>query len=598
MEDGHKLSKSETLKAVGLSIRFTLQSSPQLLGFLAISELINRAIPFINAWLIARLITLLPQVTHDVSAQHEAARYVLYIAATTILPTVLSTLDNSYLARQKVELDLKIERRLQTAFSSLPFASYEDKRIIDAYDRATRFSKGLSNFVLYRLRNIIGALATLVIATIAFWHFSPWLTVVIFILTIPALWVELRLQTLREKTWRNNTLNYRKASAYDFMLQPRMIKESRLLGLARMAIDRSQHYKRTAELSQVNIEQVSSRYRVASTAIETVMEVIILLQALQKIINGKLPVGQFVFIQQIISQYLGSLREASWLVQDLDDLLFGISEYTEIIQAPQEVPGTDIVDIGQDITVNSLSFRYPKARTLALKDITLTIPAGKTVAIVGENGAGKTTLVKLLMRLYDAERGSIQVGDQPLADITSSAWHKQLAVLFQDFQIYYDFTLRENVWFGNIDIPQKDKLLKASLVAADAWDFAQKLPNTIDTYLGKYMDEENGTDLSGGQLQRLAIARVLFRDPSILILDEPTSAIDAKAEYEIFRNIEQARKGRTTILISHRFSTVRKASYIYVLEKGRLKEQGTHEELMENAGLYHEMFTKQAEGYR
>jgi ABC-type multidrug transport system fused ATPase/permease subunit len=125
----------------------------------------------------------------------------------------------------------------------------------------------------------------------------------------------------------------------------------------------------------------------------------------------------------------------------------------------------------------------------------------------------------------------------------------------------------------------------------------KELPFGIDTYLGKYVDEENGTDLSGGQAQRLAIARAIFRRPDLLILDEPTSAIDAKAEYTIFKAIDTARQGRTTILISHRFSTVRKADYIYVLEKGHLKEQGTHEELLARRGLYHEMFTKQAAGY-
>jgi len=598
MQSEKKLSKSETVRAIVSSVRFTLQNSPWLLALLTVEEVVSRLVPFINAWLIAHLITLLPHLVRNPANQHQATLYVLYIAAATIAPAIFDNFGNNYRSRQRVELDLKIERKLQTAFSSLPFAMYEDKRIMDAYDRASRFSRSLSGFVVNRLRNMFGAVLALTIATIAFWHFSPWLTIGIFILTIPALWVELRMQALREQTWRNNTINYRKASAYEVTLNPRMIKESRLLGLVRMAIDQSQHYRRKAELAQVKVEMTSNKYRIASTAIETVLEVVVLLQVLRRIVTGALAVGQFVFIQQLINQYLGALRETSWLVQDLDDLLFGVAEYTEITSTLLDVQGAALKDAAQDIHVNSLSFKYPQTEAWALQDISLTIPAGKTIAIVGENGAGKTTLIKLLMRLYDPKKGSVTIGDQNLHEVNSADWHKNLAVLFQDFQMFYDFTIRDNVWFGDTSKSADDPQLEASLRAADAWEFASKLPHGLDTYLGKFMDEENGTDLSGGQAQRLAIARTLFRDPAILVLDEPTSAIDAKAEYEIFRNIEAARNGRTTILISHRFSTVRKASYIYVLEKGRLKEQGTHEELMKQKGLYHEMFSKQAEGYK
>lgn len=599
MEEEKRLSKSETVRAIGSSIRFAVGSSPWFLGLLAAEEAISRLVPFVNAWLLARLISLLPHVAGNPAEQHRALLYVLLLGFVTALPTILSGLgDTFYRERMRVELDLAIQRKLQSAFANLPFAVYEDKRIMDAYDRAGRFARNLSTFVLYRLRNLLGSLLALVIATIAFWHFSPWLTLIIFLLTIPALWMELHMQQIREQTWRQNTLNFRKASAYEDIVQPRLIKESRLLGLVQYALDRSLHYRRIAGMSDVVVNQKAEKFRILALIIETGVEVLVLIRALQQIVAGRLPIGQFVFVQQLASQYLGALREVSFLVQDFDDLLFGVNEYTEIIDYPAEPKGEPVHNAGGDIVMNEISFRYPQAETEALHNISLRIPAGKTVAIVGENGAGKTTLVKLLMNLYHPQKGSITVDEQPLQSITPNDWHKHLGVLFQDFQIYYDFTLRENVWFGNMALKPTAPELTESLHAADAFGFAEKLPKGLDTYLGKYMDEVNGTDLSGGQSQRLAIARTLFRNPDVLILDEPTSAIDAKAEYKIFKSIEESRRGRTTILISHRFSTIRRANYIYVLDKGRVREQGTHEELMAQKGLYHEMFSKQAEGYR
>jgi ATP-binding cassette subfamily B protein len=302
-------------------------------------------------------------------------------------------------------------------------------------------------------------------------------------------------------------------------------------------------------------------------------------------------------VQQVTGQYMGALANVSWLVETMDSLLFGIDEYTELTSMAAEPDGEPVQNAKGDLVFDDTSFTYPQSSRLALKHVSLRIPAGQTVAIVGENGAGKTTLVKLLMKIYEPSAGTIAAGGQTLGGVNSSTWHQHIGVLFQDYYAFNDFTIRDTIWFGDITKDHGGKEVQAALRAADAESFVKELPHGVDTYLGKYMDEENGTYLSGGQLQRLAIARTLFRNPDILILDEPTSAIDAKAEYKIFQSIERARKGRTTILISHRFSTVRRADYIYVLSNGRLLEEGTHEALMARKGLYHEMFTKQAEGY-
>lgn len=598
MEAEQKLTKSETLSAIGKILVKVIRLSPQFLVIAAVEEIISRSVPFINAWLLARLINILPHVVHSSGAQSQAVRFIIYLAIATMAPNILASLTGAYKARQQVELNLKIERSLQESFTGLPYALYEDKTIIDAFDRAGRFSRGITSFVMNRLVYIFGSFTTVAIATVAFWHFSPQLAIVIFVLSLPSVWLELRLQRMRESLWRDNTQNYLKATAHGTLLDPRIIKESRLLGLVGFALDKSQHYKRKADLADLRAEQRTEKYRFLTALLNAAIEVLVLIRAVQRIAAGSLPFGQFVFVQQVASQYLGSLSSLGGHVQDLDELLFGINEYVFITEYPREAVGEPIRDAKSDIKLQGVSFRYPGSKLWALRDIDMVIPYGETIAIVGENGAGKSTLIKLLMKLYEPAEGRISIADQDLRAIDSTTWHRNIGVLFQDFQIFYDFTIRDNVWFGDIDQPHDASAITKMLRSADADKFSDELPYKDNTYLGKYMDETNGTDLSGGQAQRLAIARTLFRDANTLILDEPTSAIDAKAEYKIFKEIDKARSGRTTILISHRFSTVRKASYVYVLEKGRLKEQGTHNQLMTQRGLYYEMFTKQAEGYR
>jgi ATP-binding cassette subfamily B protein len=217
---------------------------------------------------------------------------------------------------------------------------------------------------------------------------------------------------------------------------------------------------------------------------------------------------------------------------------------------------------------------------------------------VGENGAGKTTLVKLLVGAYEPSDGTILVNDQPLAQIDRDSYLMQLGALFQDYPKYEFATLGENVWFGNTSRDYKVSEVEQALTLADLEGFSSRFAKGLNQILSKDFDEEVTADLSGGQWQRLAIARIMYRSPNILLLDEPTSAIDAKSEYKIFKNILEAQKGKTTLIISHRFSAVRKAKKILVLDHGKVIESGSHEELISKRGVYKTLFDVQAEGYK
>ena len=204
-------------------------------------------------------------------------------------------------------------------------------------------------------------------------------------------------------------------------------------------------------------------------------------------------------------------------------------------------------------------------------------------------------MIKLILRFYDVTEGEILINGVNIKEINLNDWHKKIGALFQDF-IKYQFTLKENVIYGNLAKRNDISAIKETIQKAGVDSYLKDLPNGIDQIVGKTF--EDGVDLSGGQWQKLALARVFFRDASILILDEPTSAIDAKAEYEIFQNVQKLQKDKTVVIISHRFSTVRHADRILVLEEGKILEEGNHDELMKKKGLYAELFEIQAQGYK
>ena len=255
----------------------------------------------------------------------------------------------------------------------------------------------------------------------------------------------------------------------------------------------------------------------------------------------------------------------------------------------------------QGITVQDLTFRYPGTEALVLRDVSLTLPAGGVVALVGENGAGKTTLVKLLSRFYEPDAGRIAADGIDLRRFKVNEWRPRLSTGFQDFS-RFEFVARETVGVGKLPAIDDVPAVEAALVRAGADDVPGTLPAGLETQLGR--DWEGGVDLSGGEWQKLALGRAFMRlDPLLVILDEPTAAIDAQTEHALFERIaaearRDERRGTVTILVSHRFSTVRMADHIVVLDKGRILEQGSHDELMRNEQLYAELYRLQSRAYR
>ena len=302
----------------------------------------------------------------------------------------------------------------------------------------------------------------------------------------------------------------------------------------------------------------------------------------------------------VVSQAIGYGSGFVWSLSAARRYLW-LADYAQrqrgVIGKPAPVPAR----LTRGITIQDLTFRYPGTETPVLRDVSLELPAGGVIALVGENGAGKTTLVKLLSRFYEPDAGRIAADGIDLRRFEVDKWRPRLSTGFQDFS-RFEFVARETVGVGNLPAIEEVPAVEAALVRAGADDIPGTLPAGLETQLGR--DWEGGVDLSGGQWQKLALGRAFMRmDPLLVILDEPTAAIDAQTEHALFERIaaearRDERRGMVTILVSHRFSTVRMADHIVVLDKGRILEQGSHDELMRNEQLYAELYRLQSRAYR
>lgn len=315
-------------------------------------------------------------------------------------------------------------------------------------------------------------------------------------------------------------------------------------------------------------------------------------------LHQSLTVGSITFIIISVLQFRGNCVWGSGQVGQLYEHALFIKPYFDLLALPKlikEKKNAHKFKIVQPphIEFKHVSFNYPNGRQV-LKDVSFTINPGENIALVGVNGAGKTTIIKLLCRFYDVTSGEILVNGINIKELNLANWYAHLGTLFQQF-VQYNFTVQENIMLGAPHIHDK-KRMRLAAEQSGAWDFIQKLPKQYDQMLGRRF--EDGEELSGGQWQKLAIARAFYEQAPVLIMDEPTSAIDAEAEFEIFNNLEKVYKDKTLLLVSHRFSTVRNAQKIIVLDNGEIIEQGSHQELLQKGGKYAAMFTTQAKGYR
>jgi ATP-binding cassette subfamily B protein len=427
------------------------------------------------------------------------------------------------------------------------------------------------------------------------------IALLLFAVTIPGAYVQMRFSGRNYRWMRSRTPTERQVNYFNWMLSnDQTAKEIRLFNLGPLFIKRFVELREQLRQERMALTIKSSFAELATRAIATLAVygsyAYMALRTLQGAITlGSLNMYYQAFqrgqsqLQSLFSS-LVSLYEHNLYLSDLEEFL-KLKRRVGEPEEPRPVPHP--METG--IVFDHVRFQYPTGGDPVLEDVSLTIRPGEMVALVGENGSGKSTLIKLLCRLYDPTEGHITIDGIDLRDFNTLDLRREISVIFQDY-VKYQLTARENIQFGNVEAQADEERLLDASRHAGADPVITGLKRGYDTVLGKWF--EGGEELSIGQWQKIALARAFLRDSQLIVLDEPTSAMDAKAEYDLFRGFRQLAAGRAAVLISHRFSTVRMADCIYVLEGGKIIERGTHDALMALNGTYARLFEMQAQHYR
>lgn len=574
-------------------------------GFWAILDIIERFYdatfyPLIQVYLLSRLLDMLGE-GKQLSYSDISWMIVAYLVASLVKVFI------HYIALirgpgYEFAFNDFIELQLDEKLNKLDPAVFENTKFQTLLAQMNGV-KGSMNSYLIRMTTLISMIIQFITATIVVSTKFPIFVPIIIISTIP---LYLSLDKYRDDTWPYmSTKRGLLERLYQYIRltfsSPSTSKEVAIFNNGKILIEK---FKLSHELYFREFSKVYSKTLfiiIISGIIQIVAFAITQALNLAAVFAGKLAIGQFTLFFQ---QTLNLAKSAEGALDQYSSMNMRskyIDQYFELLEYPNSLILSDnptLIPITPNPPVlefKNVSFRYPESKRYILKDFNFTIGSGEKVALVGENGAGKSTLIKLVLRFYDPTSGEILLNGVNIKDVDLYKWYSQVGALFQDF-IKYQFTFKENVIFG--DLTKRNDLLaiKNAIQKAGADSYLKDLPNGIDQVVGKTF--ENGADLSGGQWQKLALARAFFRDAPILILDEPTSAIDAKAEYEIFQKVGELQKDKTVLIISHRFSTVRNANRILVLEGGKIVEEGNHKELMKKSGLYAELFELQAQGYK
>ena len=386
----------------------------------------------------------------------------------------------------------------------------------------------------------------------------------------------------------------------DLLVQPRTTKEIRAYVLADYLLgrhrDRSEELYRQRELMYRSGTRISM---LTGLVTGTALALAYLFVAIQGV-DGSIDPGGVVLVIGAFTTVSGTLSNISSTFVAVDQHTTFLDDYFSFLSIdrliPVKAPARDVPrSLEAGIEFDDVTFMYPGGTEAAVRNLSLHIRGGELIALVGENGAGKSTLIKLLLRFYDPQSGAIRAGGADLRELDPEAWRSRVGVLFQDFASY-ELSVRENVQMGRPGAIADDSKVLAALEDARSDWLLKKMPKGLDAKVGRLF--EGGHDLSGGEWQRLALARIMYRDADVWILDEPTSSLDPEAEAAIFAELKQVLRGRIGVVISHRFSTVRIADRIAVIDEGRVIELGTHEELLRAGGRYSHLFELQAAGYR
>ncbi len=595
-----KLSFLEFLNTVKWLLVYNVKLSP----FVAISRAAAFTFltlnPLINAYIFARLLDIIIKIIAT-GQNLNGVLPVLGILLSYNLITSGVNYANGYLQNAMFNLTVyKSPQLLYKHIHSLGIQTLENPEVVNKIQRSKEVL-GMLNNDFDSAINFLARIITLIIASLVVVKAIPIVVAVIFVSMIPGF---ISNRFYMKKSWqlyRDETENRRKANfVFGSLTETSNLQEITITSAYKYLSDiykKFADYYVSAELKNIKSWQFSGFLFGSITAIASIFGYFTILKNLfKKIIS----IGDVTFQMRSLDIFINNLSMVGNGYASLSERCVRINEIKEVFDMkPIILDGElEIMRFGDtpNIKFEKVSFKYPNSDKHVIKNLNLEIKPGEKVAIVGENGAGKTTLVKLLCRFYKVDNGKIYLNKSNINNIKINNWYKNLGVLFQDFNTYGSLTLKENIYLGRPSGVLDENKMEFAVNKANVNSFLTDLKRGYDQTLSEKF--KGGTRPSSGQWQKIAIARFFYRDSSVVIFDEPTASIDAISESEIFNQIYDFFKNKTVIIISHRFSTVRNADKIYVLDKGEIIEKGSHNELMELRGKYYKAFNIQAKGYR
>ena len=588
------------------------QTSPQLTAASLVLRLVRALLPvvtlFIGKLIIDEVVLLVQRPAKPDTLQQWldsgllnnmgfllVAEFALAVLA-DVLGRIVSLIDS--LLSERVSNASSV--RLMEHAATLDLEDFEDAEFQDQLERARRQTSGrmtLMGQLLGQAQDIV-TVASFAAGLILY---APWLIVLLFLALVPAFLGEAHFNA------RSYSLNYVRTPErreLDYVRHTaasvETAKEVKIFGLNGFLIDR---YRRlAADMYAANRRLAVRRagWGGLFTAIGTIGYYLAYAYIVWRTLAGEFSIGDLTFLagsfrrlRNLLEGLLAGFSSTASQALYLDDL-FSFFDVQPEIYSPEN-PRAFPQPIRQGFVFEDVGFIYPGAERWAVRNLSFTLHAGEVLALVGENGAGKTTLVKLLARLYDPDEGRILLDGHDLRDYDLDELRGNMGVIFQDF-VRYNFSAADNIAVGRIAARDDRARIAQAAKRSLADDVIAKLPAGYEQMIGKRF--KNGVELSGGEWQKIAIARAYMREADVLILDEPTAALDARSEFEVFQRFKELSEGKTAVLISHRFSSVRMADRILVLADGKVEAAGTHEELMAQPGRYSELFELQAAGYR
>jgi ATP-binding cassette subfamily B protein len=563
-----------------------------------ILSVIRSFLPLALVWLLKILIDSITNVASISSGIpfDNVLWMIIAVVVVFFLDEAASDFSNYVRKKQSLKLEVYMFGLLHAKAVKLDLINFERPEYFDCLARASREAPWRPNSILNNLVSMLrGFLSLLLMAGLIItlhWIFA----VLLLVANIPGIWLRLYYADIIYNFQRQQTPEARKSAYFNWLLTgDRPSRELRLFGLGNYFINLFKKSFLKQKEEEINIIRKRTMIELISNLFKASALFITLLFIARQTIGGKLSLGQ-------MAMFLLAFRQGMVYIKDLFGSLAGlyedglfIGDTFEFLNLKENIIASEPLispsPLEKKIVIKNLSFTYPGNKHRTLNDLSFEIRKGEIIALVGPNGAGKTTLVRLLCRLYDPDSGVIRYDDSDIRNFNPEEYRKQFSVVFQDFMLY-NLSAGENISLGNVDTDNPGDRIISSATTAGVHDLISNLPKGYDTIIGTLFDDSR--ELSWGEWQKIALARSLFRDAPVLILDEPSSALDADSEHEIFSSFRQIVRDRTSILISHRFTNVSLADRIIVLDKGAIAETGTHEELMKRGGIYFTMFSKQS----